>query len=98
MRIDAKRGTGRTTRQLQEAPQGAVFICVGGREGNMYTRGLCEKVGRQDLRIVPPAWLEHRERWIGMRLTGVIVDHAVVLTRNQNLGLAYALACVRVPV
>jgi hypothetical protein len=54
---------------------------------------LAQKLGRADLRIESPTWLE--ESWLGLELTGVVVDHAARLTDRQRDGYQGALARVR---
>ena len=67
------RGTGETTRQMQAAPRNAVFIWCAGHTG--YPQMLARKIGREDLKIVTPDWLTS-DKWRGLELTGLIVDHA----------------------
>ena len=85
------RGTGETTRQMEAAPKGAVFVWCNGNAD--YPRLLARKIGRDDLQIQSPRWLE--ERWRGITLTGVVVDHAARLTDRQWDGYQGALTRVR---
>lgn len=88
------RGDGTTTRQMQEAPQGAVYIwCNGHLE---YPQDLARKLGRQDLVIVSPHWLTDH-RWVGRTLTGIRLDHATSLEQRQWDELQIALTRVRPP-
>ena len=81
------RGTGRTTKQMKEAPQNAVFIW--GTPGSIeYAVDLARKIGREDLQIKTPVWL--KDQWKGLRLTGVVVDHAAPLSSEQAEGLQKA--------
>lgn len=83
------RQRGETTKQMTEAPQYAVFVWV---HGDLeYPRDLARKLQREDLEIVSPFWLEHR-RWIGLRLRGIVVDHAARLTAEQLRSLSDAQA------
>ncbi len=50
-----ERGTGTTTRQMQEAPQGSVFVWCG--RYLSYPKDLARNLGREDLNIVPLMWL-----------------------------------------
>lgn len=85
------RGEGKTTRQMEAAPKGAIFIwCNGLTE---YPRLLARNIGREDLRIESPTFLE--ERWKGLELSGVVVDHAAQLTDRQWDELQWALTRVR---
>lgn len=85
------RRDGATTRQMEAAPKGAVFIWCNGKTD--YAVLLARKLGREDLQIVSPTWLE--ERWLGVELTGVVVDHAARLTDRQWDGYQGALTRVR---
>lgn len=86
------RGTGRTTRQIQAAPKGAIFVWV--NSGSIqYARDLAASLGRSDLTIVSPSWLEER-RFMGLELTGLIADHALEL--NSRLMEVYRQAHFRV--
>ena len=78
--IQPGRGVGNTTRQMQAAPQKAVFIWLNHR--THYPRDLAREIGRDDLEIVSPDWLSDR-RWAGRELSGIILDHAAALTNEQ---------------
>jgi len=86
-----ERGTGETTRQMEAAPKGSVFVWCNGQTD--YPIRLARKIGREDLQIKAPTWLE--ERWIGLELTGVVVDHAARLTDRQWDGFQGAITRVR---
>lgn len=77
-----QRGTGRTSRQMLEAPIGAAFLWV--HDQLHYPRELARHLGRTDLRIVGPSWLQNG--WRGLRLPALVVDHAAWgrLTRIQH--------------
>jgi len=79
-----ERGSGRTTKQMEGAPQNSVFVWVNGH--TKYPERLAKKIGRDDLKIVTPYWLESNA-WRGCRFTGVAVDHAAHLTNRQRDGL-----------
>lgn len=83
--------TGTTTRQMEEAPKGAVFIWCNG--DLKYPRRLAHDIGREDLQIKAPTWLE--DRWRGLEITGLVVDHAASLTHNQLDGYLRAITRVR---
>ena len=85
------RGEGTTTKQMQDAPNGAVFVWCNGHTD--YAINLARKIGRDDLRIESPTWLE--ERWRGLELTGVVVDHSARLTDRQWDGYQGVLTRVR---
>jgi len=70
------RQTGRTTKQMINAPKGAVFVWL---TANLsYPQALAEKVDRTDLEIVPRSWILS-DKWRGQILTGIVVDHAIRL-------------------
>ena len=85
------RREGTTTRQMEEAPKGAVFVWCNGHTD--YPRLLARKIAREDLQIKAPIWLE--DLWRGLELTGVVVDHAARLTDRQWDGFQGALTRVR---
>jgi hypothetical protein len=78
------RGTGRTTAQMKAAPEGAVFIWCNSHLH--YPRALAQDLGRRDLLIRSPEWLEGD----GLRSfrEEIVLDHAVSLTRRQYDGFA----------
>jgi len=88
----ADRGTGRTTKQMLDAPQGAIFIS-GNRAMTTYDTHLSQKHGRADLKVVAPYWLTEL-RWQGMTLTGIVVDHAARLSEAEKHALVSALTRV----
>lgn len=68
------RRTGKTTRQILDAPIGAVFICL--NQTNVDdVRKLCSELCREDLILKSLSWLDSTD-WRGRRFTGVILDHA----------------------
>lgn len=71
---DSTRGTGRSTRQMQAAPIGA-HVVVLHQIHVAYSRRLAERIGREDLKIVPLTFLDDN-RWRGLKFAGLIVDHA----------------------
>lgn len=74
------RGTGRTTAQMKGALRGAVFVWVNHKLS--YPRDLARKIGRDDLEIVSPDWLD-RLGFAGRDLTDIVVDHAAELRGRQ---------------
>lgn len=94
---ETDRGSGITTRQMREAPQGAVYLWCNNHLS--YPRELARHLGRTDLRIVGPSWLENG--WIGggtYLRRGFVVDHATGthLTARQRDYLAEMRSYVRV--
>lgn len=67
------RGTGTTTRQMTEAPVGAVFVWCNSHTA--YPQELAKRLGRTDLVVRPMSWLQPRSV-MGRDFPGVIVDHA----------------------
>lgn len=72
--------SGKTTQQMQEAPYGALYIWVNGNIS--YPKALALHLGRGDLVIVSPTFIESG-KWRGKEFTGVVLDHACMLTASQ---------------
>lgn len=72
---------GNTSNQMLSAPKNAVFVWVNANID--YPARLAKELGREDLQIVSPSWLE-MERWRGGKFSGIILDHAVMLTENKR--------------
>ena len=87
------RQSGRTTRAMQELPRDAVFVWV--NQHLDYPKQLARKLGREDLRIVSPQWLEDR-RWIGLDLSALELDHAAREIMTEDQWRAYQDALTRV--
>lgn len=68
---DPERGTGRTTRQMLDAPKDAIFVWCNGHLG--YPLSLARHLGRSDLRIASPQAYE-AGRMAGLR-NCVVIDH-----------------------
>jgi len=85
------RQSGRTTKQMLDAPCNAVFIWCNNE--TFYAKCLASDIGRGDLEIVQPNWL--RDGWRGRTFSGIIVDHAVCLSIDENDALDKAMARVR---
>lgn len=81
-----ERGNGETTRQMAAAPPGAIFIWC--NSNLSYPVALAKHLGRTDLEIYSPYWLESN-RYRGREVSAVVVDHAAELTRRQR-GLTHA--------
>jgi len=74
-----ERGTGRSTRQILDAPQGAVYV-VPGHHSVWYFRDLARHLKRLDLVIVTPnASLTFRSN-----PRDYVIDHSVELTPFQR--------------
>lgn len=88
-------GTGRTTRQMEAAPKGALFIWC--NDSLDYPRDLARRICRTDLVIVGLSALENGACTLrGRTFSGVGVDHAANLDHIDRLnGYRYVLAQVR---
>ncbi len=89
--MDTTRGTGRTTRQMANAPKGAVYIWPNHQLA--YPALLASTIGRKDLQIVSPEWITE-DRWRGVEVSGVVLDHATRL--NTDEWTAYGEARTRI--
>jgi hypothetical protein len=77
------RGTGRTTRQMTEAPMCSVFVWC--NHYLWYPRMLAKRLDRLDLEIVAPEWVTEG-RWQGRRFPAIVIDHALgVHTRKPRM-------------
>jgi hypothetical protein len=76
---DPESGTGRTTKQMRDAPQRAAFVWpVWGSIS--YAHDLARHLGRVDLTIITPSGLgDFREG----QYPALVVDHAVKLTKTE---------------
>jgi hypothetical protein len=72
--IAQDRRTGRSTRQIEGAPQNAIYIVpVSSTIG--YYRDIAARVGRTDIRFASPTILSDR-RYHGANPASIVVDHA----------------------
>lgn len=90
--MQMERCDGETTRQMQAAPKGSLFVWVNG--STHYARDLAHRLDRDDLVIVSPSYFEG-DRWRGFEWPGIVLDHACRLTERQRDGYRNALALVR---
>lgn len=74
------RGSRRTTAAMLSAPMGCVFIWCNDRLE--YPKRLAKSLGRSDLKIVSPFWLENG--WKGERFTGIVADHHLELGEKRR--------------
>lgn len=74
------RGSGKTTRAMLKAPKGSVFVWVNHHLD--YPKLLARHLGRDDLKIVSPEWIED-QRWAGMNLSGLKLDPDTRFTDKQ---------------
>lgn len=87
------RGTGLTTKQMQDAPRDAVFVWCNSHVS--YPRALAKALDRADLVVRPLSWLELRNV-MGRTFPGLVVDHAAQLDDNSREALHYAILRIRV--
>jgi hypothetical protein len=92
MNEETYRGTGRTTRAMLAAKQGAIYIWCNDRLN--YPKDLTKKHGRGDLKVVGPSWLTDNA-WRGLKLPEIVLDHDAKLTEPQWCCYHAALAMVR---
>jgi hypothetical protein len=87
---DDQRGTGRTTRQMQGAAKGALFLSCHEGERMNYDVRLARALGREDLVIKPFRLLDQYQAMLGRTYPEVVVDHACyeVEEANGDRGLA----------
>lgn len=78
------RGTGMTTRQMKEAPNGALFIWCNDRLA--YAKDLARHLSRDDLDIRGPMSIDRHELR-GRRWPAIVVDHYARLSQSQAEGL-----------
>lgn len=86
------RQSGKTTKAMLNAPKGATFIWCNHQLD--YPRRLAKHLGRDDLMIVGPEWIEDR-RWAGLDLTALVRDPDTRLTDAQWERLREAQSRVR---
>ncbi len=79
---DPERGTGRTTKQMENAAFGAVYIWIEGAPLT-YPQRLAEGLGRNDLKIIRPPDLLNMVRY-GWADREIVIDHATRLTGEQQ--------------
>jgi hypothetical protein len=87
-----ERQTGITTKQMQNAPKGAVYVWCNSVLG--YPRDLAKKIERTDLEIVSPHWLTD-QRWRGRSLTGLELDHTCRLDEREYQSFEDALTRIK---
>ncbi len=79
------RQEGKTTRQLQAAPQDAVYVWP--NDHLAYPKALARHLGRIDLLIVAPGWL--CDAHLCGRICEIVIDHAAYLTLRKPQWQAY---------
>lgn len=72
-----KRQSGITTRLMKRAPEGAIFVWC--RGDTSYALALAESLGRDDLEIVGPGYIE-QGRYRGIKDLQIVLDHHTQLS------------------
>lgn len=68
------RGSGRTTKQILNAPLNSVFLCTN-YQSMQYTKRLSYSNNRMDLKIIPCSYFS-REQILGLNVF-VVLDHSI---------------------
>jgi len=81
------RQSGQTTKQMMAAPRYSIYIWP--NNNLLYPKSLAKKIGRDDLSIVAPSWLDHHWRGTSVEIS---IDHATwsVMTSQQYRNLDHA--------
>lgn len=74
------RGSGNTKRQMLASPERSVFVWVNGAVD--YPKRLARSLGRDDLEIVSPEWI-NSDSWRGRDFPAIILDHAARLHNRE---------------
>ncbi len=69
------RGTGQTTKQMADAPQGAIYVWCD--HSISSATGIARSAGRHDLKILRRSALDDVDRFRGLKRGEVIFDHAL---------------------
>jgi hypothetical protein len=88
-RIDVDSGIGRTSKQIREAPIGALYIWPNKDCGSLsYVGRLATYLGRTDLRVRPVDHLAVSQWWRGYAV-GIVIDHAALELMGSRHWRAY---------
>lgn len=85
---------GETTKIIKSLRNGGIFVWCD--KVLAYPKHLAASIGRADVKVVGPEWLEER-RYRGLELSDIVVDHSARLTDTQWNEYLHAKACVRNP-
>lgn len=88
------RRSGRTAKMMQSAPHGCVIVWC--NDVLHYPTALARHLGREDLKIVSPRWIEHGQ-WRGITFPALRADHAVSFTERLWEAYLHAETAVRQP-
>lgn len=78
------RRSGRTTRQIQGAAEGSVFVVPSMLMGDAVSIAI--ELCRSDVLFVTPEWI-NRDLWHGQTLTGLVLDHSLTDAPFANAAL-----------
>ena len=81
--------TGRSTKQILEAKQDAVYVCRTASHCS-YLKQLTRQLNRSDIHVVTVYWLTEK-RYMGLELSEIILDHSVKLNAEEYEYLLAAL-------
>lgn len=81
-----------TIRIIRALRNGGIFVW--GNKLIAYPKHLAASIGRADVTVVGPEWLEE-QRYRGLELSDIAVDHSANLTNGQWNNYLHAKACVR---
>lgn len=72
---------GTTSKQMKEAPLNSIYIWC--NEQTLYPIRLATALGRHDLLIVTPRWLNAKSSFLGSVRQGITIDHATEFSQDQ---------------
>ena len=76
------RQTGRSTKQIKEAPKDAIFVSPSISTVNFYAK-MCQNNNRCDITVVSPSFFRSENIRGSLCEKDIVVDHAVELTFEQ---------------
>lgn len=92
--LSTERGSGRTTRQMENAPIGAVFVWC--NDHIDWPKRLALSIQRSDLKILRLSVLDHGAQILrGLEFSGFVIDHAADLSDKQSETVNWLLSRVR---
>lgn len=80
------RQTGLTTRQIKDAPVGAVYVWC--NSATSYPKALAHDLGRKDIQVKPLSWLAPQNVY-GHNIAAVVIDHAARLDALAYEAIGY---------
>ena len=75
----------RTTDALRDAPPNAIYVWCNGMPA--YPRDVCQRLKRDDIKVVTPQWLISGD-WRGVNPDRVVLDHALFYSEERTLNAA----------